>query len=86
MKMLKATIIVAFLMMAFVLSPGTAYAEKSCAERIKDVRERASFASNPVPALDGAIQIAEAALKKGKKKKCRKKMKQAEFILDKKGL
>jgi len=86
MKIIKITIIAAFLTAAFTLTPGTAYAKKSCADRIKDAQSRLDMAGRPVSAIEGPIQEAKEALESGKKKKCAKKIKRAEIILEKRGL
>ena len=86
MKIIKGTIIAAFLMAVFALAPGTAYAKKSCADRIKDAQSRLDMAPRPISVIEGAIEEAKEALKNGKKSKCKKKIKRAENILDKKDL
>jgi len=86
MKIIQGTIIAAFLAATFTLTPGTALAKKTCADRIKDAQSRLDMSARPVASIEGRIQDAKEALENGKKKKCGKKVKLAEKLLDKKGL
>ena len=64
-----------------------AYAKESCAEGIKKLEDRNEILKGGMKStIDSFIYEAKTALKEGKKKKCKKKVKIANKILDDKGM